>query len=144
MISKIPSQQLESQANFEPLQIFIKTLTGSILVVSTDAQCKISGIMSIIQSREGIRIETQRLVFAGKQLLRNFSLADYGIQCGSTLHLSLRLYGGAAEWVNIIVYIAIIIFGIPIIAKLKQLIMQQVAMLTATEDWEDEGEDLEQ
>ena len=45
---------------------------------------------------------------------------------------------------DIIVYIAIIIFGIPIVAKLKQLIMQQVAMLTATEDWEDEGEDLEQ
>jgi large subunit ribosomal protein L40e len=143
MISKIPSQQLESQANFEPFQIFIKTLTGSILVVSTDAQCKIGDIMSIIQSREGIRIEAQRLIFAGKQLLKNFSLADYGIQSDSTLHLLLRLYGGE-EWVDIIVYIAIIIFGIPIFAKLKQLIMQQVAMLTATEDWEDEGEDLEQ
>ena len=91
MISKIPSQQLESQANFEPFQIFIKTLTGSILVVSTDAQCKIGDIMSIIQSREGIRIEAQRLIFAGKQLLKNFSLADYGIQSDSTLHLLLRL-----------------------------------------------------
>lgn len=144
MTSKAPSQHLESQATSKPLQIFIKTLSGSILVVPADAGSTISDIMSSIQCREGIRTDAQRLAFAGKQLRKNFTLADYNIQNDSTLHLSLRLYGGQEVWVTIIMYISIIIFGVPIFAKLKQLIMQQIAMITATEEWEDEGEDLEE
>ena len=79
------------------MQIFVKTLTGKTITLEVEPSARIDNVKQLIQDREGIPPDQQKLTFNSTELEDGKTLEYYSIQKKSILHLTLR---SAATEVN--------------------------------------------
>ncbi|OMJ65224.1 hypothetical protein SteCoe_38762 [Stentor coeruleus] len=102
-LSQIPHDSiinLINQPAYPPvtqINITVSTLTGKSIQISLFENSLILDIKTEIQKLEGLPIDQQRLVFAGKQLEDEKLLNEYNIQDESKLYLVLNLRGGGPQ-----------------------------------------------
>ncbi|OAG32011.1 ubiquitin-like protein Nedd8 [Nematocida displodere] len=74
--------------------IKIKTLEGTEVQLKVDHKMKVAQIKQMIEEKEYISTQQQRLIYAGKQLVDGNELEVYNIKNDDVLHLVLALRGG--------------------------------------------------
>ncbi|XP_030533311.1 ubiquitin-like [Rhodamnia argentea] len=83
-------------------QIQVKTLTGKTVVIEVERSETVHNVKDIIQYREGIPMDQQKLIFAGKELKNGFrTLAEYDVDNESVLHLDICRTGKRKESVGL-------------------------------------------
>jgi len=75
------------------MQIKIKTLTGRVLQLNFEPEETIAKVKEALQEKEGIESSQIKLIFSGKQLVDEATLAASGVTAGTTMHMILALRG---------------------------------------------------
>ncbi len=78
----------------QAMQINIKLMTGETITLDVNAADIIQVVKQRIEDKTNIKVNMQRLIFDGKQLEDDKTLADYGIKDDDNIHLALELRGG--------------------------------------------------
>jgi len=75
------------------MEIFVKGLDGKTKTLNVKSSYRMAKVKEMIFDNDGIPVHDQRLIFGGRNLDGNQTLANYNITDTSTLHLVLRLLG---------------------------------------------------
>ena len=86
--------KIDDVAAHTKMSIFVKTMTGKTITIMSHTELQVKELKSLVQSKNGMPPDQQRLIFKHMQLEDNRTIGDYGIVPNSTLHLVTRLRGG--------------------------------------------------
>jgi ubiquitin C len=75
-------------------QLFVKTLTAKTITINVNFNQTIQELKQLIQNKEGIPPDQQRIIYKGKQLEDSHELNHYDLFNEETVSLVLRLRGG--------------------------------------------------
>ena len=78
----------------DSIQIFLRRITGECITIVVQRSDLVEKIKEILEKKEGI-MNDKRLVFQGHTLENGRSLSDYNINECDTIHLLIRIRGGA-------------------------------------------------
>ena len=79
-------------------QIFFKTLAGRTRTLNVYPEYSIKVVKLLIYEKEGIPSNRNRLIFVGRELSDETTVAQNNIGKESTLHMTLRLMGGLSKF----------------------------------------------
>jgi len=77
-------------ASYLPMRIFVKTLGGAITLLTVRPSFTISHVKDVLLAKLGTPPQTQRLIFAGRELEDQRTLLEYSVQKESTLFMILK------------------------------------------------------
>lgn len=106
----IEEKQIMTPINILPplINLQIKTATGKLIIVKINPADTILQLKKKIYLAEDISIESQRIVYGGKQLEDAYTLCHYNITNECVVHIIIRLRGGMfhhsssrADWVSL-------------------------------------------
>lgn len=81
--------------------IGVKTLMGKTFHIDVHSSDTIRDVKKIIDDKEGIPPDLQRLIFNQRQMEGDHTLLHYGVQPGSLIHLVLCIRGGGQEFADV-------------------------------------------
>jgi hypothetical protein len=99
ILTKIQTQQSSNELNpiTPTIYVNIRTLTEKTFKLIVTRQDTIEVVKRKLEAQEGYEAKDQRLIFAGRQLDNNLTVAYYNIKHEDIIHLVMRLGVGPVE-----------------------------------------------
>ena len=79
------------------MQLLVKTVSGRTVSVEVEPSEPVKCVKKLLQERENVDIEHQRLVFAGKELEDEKEIGSYHISEEATIEMLFKMAGGVIE-----------------------------------------------
>ena len=79
------------------MQLLVKTVSGRTLALEVQPTESVESVKKMLQERENVDVDHQRLVFAGKELNDSDAIGSYGISSETTVEMLFKMAGGVIE-----------------------------------------------